>query len=220
MPHPLFKSAAPAFLLSIALAFSGAKAAPGTALVAAASDSSVRSIAAIADPGPSESKARSLAWAGTLVPLGIGAASAATGNLDALIIGGIVSAVGLTFGPSAGQFYAHSPGRALGATAVRGLGGGLAFAGFVMWVDEAFCGFDEDGFEPADRSVCKEGYGSATMLVGAILLAGGAVFSITDAAPAARRYQERRQASLGWSPTLKPGPDGRLSAGATAWMRF
>ena len=172
------------------------------------------------DPGPGESQARTLAWTGTLVPIAIGAVSASSGNLDALIIGGLVSAVGLTFGPSAGQFYAHSPGRALGASAIRGLGGGLAFAGLAMWIDESFCGFDEDGFEPADRSVCGEGYGAATMVVGTLILAAGTVFSITDAAPAVRRYHERSRPSVGWSPTLNPGPDGRLSAGATAWMRF
>lgn len=160
-----------------------------------------------------------LSLGGTVLPLL--AASAISDRSDndenqglviSLVLGGIL------LGPSAGQFYAHSPGLGLVGAGVRGLGGYIALAGAAQAMAGFGCGMSFGG-EPEE---CDEGGdGGGTILLGLLIYTGGSLFSLA-AIPSAvdRQHQRMQSAAFEWAPTLDLSRSGDVRPGAKASLRF
>jgi hypothetical protein len=124
--------------------------------------------------------------------------------------------VGMTVGPSLGQFYAGSQGRGLIGSAIRG--SGLLMAG--IGLDRALsdpCKHDPDGDTPCDEAGAGE-----LMTLGLLTYAWGTLYSLIDTRFAVDRFNAKlaKGADFGWSPLLVPGPEGSTRTGALAWIRF
>lgn len=123
----------------------------------------------------------------------------------------------MIIGPSAGQFALGAYPGAIAGSLVR-TGGLVIFGiGAAEALGSAFCGLDFGG-DPGETD-CPENAGAGPMILGTLIYAGGALYSLIDI-PFAELRRERRNARYGWAPILAPGPRGGTSAGLAAWARF
>jgi hypothetical protein len=140
---------------------------------------------------------KSSATAVSLAMLGTGA-SIATLYASARTESGALATLGLcgfVFGPSFGHFYAGEGMRGLGHGAIRAGAVGVVFTGAVLTFSD--CGFGGD---------C-DGAGPPLMVGGALLGLGSVVYSMVDAAAAARRHNEasaQRRLILTPAPVIGP----------------
>jgi hypothetical protein len=165
-------------------------------------------------PYKSPLAAMGLSVLATALPLIAGAQIPASENKNSNLTG-ILWLGGILIGPSAGQFYAASPGTGM-------LGIGLRSTGLALFVIGLKSAFNSWGCSDDGGSNCDESGGATFMVIGSLTFIGGGLYSLFDAALAADRFndRERKTEAFGWTPTLAPGRDGVWKSGAVAWMRF
>lgn len=196
----------------------------GLAYGSAPSDTLSPSYTNRSSPPGEKSRAFLLSLGGTVLPVAaaflIGGASDASENqglVATLFLGGAL------LGPSTGQFYARSPGLGLLGTGIRTVGGVLIATAMGEALHNMYgqeCHLDPQ----TDMSVCveKKSDEGTTGLIGLLVYAGGAVFSLA-AIPGAverRHRRDRKQAAFGFAPTLARQAEGGFRPGAMAWLRF
>ncbi len=162
-------------------------------------------------PGKSLLTAYGISLLGTVLPFVAGAAIPVDGTSGdaAAVVKSSLLLGGLLAGPSAGQIYAGSYGRAGVATAVR-------TAGFMTGI----YGLSRTTLFCEDCSEDK--YAGAWIVGGFVVYVGGIVYSLYDEGEAVEHYNSklRDKDTFGWAPTWAPGPAGSTRTGAMAWMRF
>jgi len=159
---------------------------------------------------PSESVALNRSLWGTIVPIGLGLAMAASsgnegpnGNAEIGALGFVSFTGGLVVGPSLGYFYAGQPGRAWLGVGLRTLGfGGLIAAVAASW--------DCYGAECAKAR--------AAAAVGSALTLGWVIYDIATVRGAVRRHNEVAQGvSVRVAPTYS---SRRHAAGVSVQLTF
>lgn len=154
------------------------------------------------DSGPySPGTAFTLSLLGTATGYGL-LTLAANRESEGLAWAGIA---GVMIGPSMGHIYTGESNRAIGHTALRGLGGALMVAGLAFGLDDSGNG------PPANPYVLMTG--------GFVLHTVMTVYSMADAPRSARRVNRRLQ-QLEIAPTPIIGPDHSTGVGLTLGGNF
>jgi hypothetical protein len=129
--------------------------------------------------------------------------SAEEHNLKGAVAGGALMAIG----PSAGHIYTGQIDRAIGMSLVRAAGLGIELLGAIevaesLAVTFGFCEGDEC------RRATNGKTGLVMMLIGATIYTAGLGADLVDAPRSVRRYNARRRATVGVTPSIARMPSG------------
>jgi hypothetical protein len=141
--------------------------------------------------------------AATLVPMIAGLLIAQAEAPEVSRVGWWTVGGGLVIGPSTGQFYAGADLEGALCLMVRGVGALMIYNGIAATEED--CG-----------SCGGENHAASLIGWGGVLLVAGTVYSFVDAPIEAGR---KREAKMGWSPTLYLA-SGQARVGGAAWMHF
>jgi hypothetical protein len=121
---------------------------------------------------------------------------------------------GLLLGPSAGQIYAGTQSGAWIGVGIRAGGLLLTSLGLSEFSKSILCS-SEDGQDCGSPAIAVP-----LLVAGTVTFIGGTVYSVINAGRTVDRVNERRSRVFGWSPIVVPAPQGRMLAGALAFLRF
>lgn len=148
-------------------------------------------------PRKSEATATWLSIGATALGLGAIALGGESRN-EALAWAGVA---GVFVGPSAGHIYAGEGGHAVKMSLLRAGGVVVLAVGALSAHSEPacidYCGYDDDDSEA-----------NAAIWLGGALFVGATLYDFWDAGRAARRYNEKHQASYMFAPTMMSSPHG------------
>lgn len=153
-------------------------------------------------PHKSASKGRLVSLGFTLIPIVAGGAMINSGdnndNEDLMTAGWLTCVGGMTFGPGAGHLYAHSTGRFVGGSAIRGACVAVGVIGAAVAITSAF---DLDGDDDDDLGTG----GSVALIAGGALWLGYSIYDINRVGKSVREYNQHQDAMMfSASPFYRP----------------